>query len=1206
MYMKFFNLLINNPYPGKNNRRIRQIMLSMKLIFACLLVGMLSVHAEVLSQVYSLSLKNTPLREVLRGIEQQGDYRFFFSDDVADLNQMVQVNVSNATIDQLLNQVLTPYGLGYQMLENNLIVISPYTSAKQGITVTGTVTDNAGEPMPGVNVLVKGSSVGTVSDLFGRYSISVPDENAVLQFSFVGYTTRESVVGINTTINMTLEEDTRQIEEVVVIGYGTMRKKDLTGSVVQIRPDKIANENPKTVQEILRGTAGLAIGYEPQAKGGGSMQLRGQRSVYTSGSHNEPLIILDGMMFFGDMTEINPDDIEQIDILKDASAAAIYGAQAANGVIIISTKKGKLGRPVVNVSANIGFTTKSAYREMWNPTEYMTHREDWAKKDTYGLNTATGAYEAYVAGGVERGYYEHPDNLAKYGLDVNTWRSLKKDGGGVFLPGATVPGGYNDRQTNLWLYASRLGWPAESTQLLLDNYVAGKTFDWWDHTFRTGINQDYNASVSGASERMNYYLSFGYQKTEGAVINNFFDNIRSNVKVEGKVTDWLEVGANINFQKRSDGDLTPNLDTRDSEAQNNPLRLSPYGALYNDDGSYTQFAHGSGNRIGGTGNFFFNLPYRELDRGYMVLNTIFNAKVKLPFNITYSFYAQPRYQFFHNYYWESSKNPAWTHGGSVNRENSWRFDWSFNNQINWEQTFAQVHRVNVTLVQEAERRRGWMDRINAANFDPSDALGFHNTRNSTKDNTTWNSEDTQHSAAALLGRVFYSYDDRYMLTASLRRDGYSAFGTSNPWAVFPSLAVAWTFTRENFFNFEPMNYGKLRVTWGKNGNRALNDPYVSLANLSTGGDLRYAYVNSAGNTFNFSYLQIDRMANPNLQWEKSAAWNFGLDFGFLKNRISGTIEYYSIATRDMIMEQQLTQFSGFNKMTTNLGEVTNKGIEISLSTLNVKTNMVEWSTTLNFAYNKNRIVHLYYEYDKDGKESNDTGSGWHIGQPIDVIWDYRQTGIWQANEYDQAKDGYGQRPGDPKVQKNPDNPLQKNADGIYNYDNLDRYYLGPRTAPVNWSMRNDVTLFKDLTISFNMYSRMGHKRLTNYYMNNDNASNILVQAANDFKKEYWTPEHPSTKYGRLLAQGPSGATGVQKLHNASFIRFESLSVGYSLPRDWTKRIDIERVKVFGSIRNLGVWCKDWEYGDPESVTSDNNGLGGLATRVFSLGLNVTF
>ncbi|MDR2145221.1 MAG: TonB-dependent receptor, partial [Tannerella sp.] len=351
---------------------------------------------------------------------------------------------------------------------------------------------------------------------------------------------------------------------------------------------------------------------------------------------------------------------------------------------------------------------------------------------------------------------------------------------------------------------------------------------------------------------------------------------------------------------------------------------------------------------------------------------------------------------------------------------------------------------------------------------------------------------------------------------------------------------------------------------------------------------------------------------------KSEQTNLGLDFGFLRNRISGSIEYYSTTTHDMIMNQQLVAFAGFNTMTTNLGEVSNKGIELSITSMNIQNDNFEWSTTFNFSYNKNEIVHLYYEYedvlDKDGnvigrKEKDDSGNNWFIGQPISTIWAHRVTGIWQENEIDEAAK-YGQRPGDPKIYKNPDNPLQTAANGLIAYDNGDREFLGQTTPPVNWSLRNDFTLFKNWTLSINMYSRMGHKSTSGLFMNDDNNSNAVTQHANHFKKEYWTPENPSNRYARIQASNGGNGGSPSLLFDRSFIRLENISLGYDVPKKIISKINVERLRIFGSVRNVAVWCKDWPYGDPETYNAggdtNNPYSGGLATRVYSLGLNVTF
>ncbi|MDR0542349.1 MAG: TonB-dependent receptor, partial [Dysgonamonadaceae bacterium] len=525
-------------------------------------------------------------------------------------------------------------------------------------------------------------------------------------------------------------------------------------------------------------------------------------------------------------------------------------------------------------------------------------------------------------------------------------------------------------------------------------------------------------------------------------------------------------------------------------------------------------------------------------------------------------------------------------------------------------TFKEKHHVILTLVQEVEERQYWQDRIEARNILPSDALGFHNTKNGSKEDSNYSTSDSHQTADALLARLFYAYDSRYMLTASIRRDGYSAFGASNPYATFPSIAAAWSFANEKFFDKWNgiMSAGKLRISYGKNGNRSLDNPYLALANLYEGAGKMQGYINSSGELNLLRYLMADRMANTNLQWEKTASWNFGLDFGFLNDRLSGSIEYYNMSTHDMIMNQRLPEFTGFSKITTNLGQVDNRGIEISLQSRNIKNDILEWNTSFGFSYNKNEIKHLYYEneniLDPTGnvigtKEMDDKSNNWFIGQPIGAIWNYRVTGIWQKDEIDEAKK-YGQLPGDPKVANNPAND-KVNDDGtvtpVYNDD--DKEFLGQTTPPFHWSLRNDFVLWKNLSISFNIYSYMGHKSLSGNYLNNDDDGGRMAYAlANLPAKNYWTVDNPTNSYGRIEAKGPTGAAGAEKLYDRSFIRLENISIGYTLPKKWSSKLDIERIKLYATIRSVAVWAKDWEYGDPET--------GELATRLYTLGLNLNF
>src|SRR5574344_2161989 len=1048
---------------------------------------------------------------------------------------------------------------------------------QQKTSVSGVIKDSTGEPVIGASVVEKGTTNGTITDLDGKYTLRVAP-GATLVVSYIGYKAQEIKVAQRKQIDVTLAEDTEVLEEVVVVGYGTMRKKDLTGSVVQINPAKIADQNPASVQDLLRGTPGLQIGYDSSAKGGGaSIQLRGQNSLYTEGGHNSPLIILDGMAFNGELSEINPDDIAQIDVLKDASSAAIYGAKAASGVLIITTKKGKEGKPVINVSSNFGANTKAAYRDVFSPSEYMTYREDWLKATTYGYDN-DGNWGYYGKDSkVPNGYYDHYNNLSKYGTTSDQWST---SGAKTLQNGESLES----------LYARRMGLDADAA-LVMQNYLAGKTYDWNDAVFRTGFNQDYNASISGATEKVNYYFSFGYLNNEGAIQGDDYQAFRSNMKLNAKITDWFEVGANVNFQDRSD--VSSAVPLGSNYWDNNQLRESPYALRFDDNGNEIQFPR-SGNPTNGGYNYHFNEMYDDLEKGYTVLNTILNAKLSLPFGFTYQFNIAPRNQWFYDRYFMSSELPNSTPADrGVNRNTSKEFDWSLNNTLTWDKTFYK-HHFTVTLVQEAEENRSWSDNISARNITPTDALGFHYIDGANMEQSSISVTDIHSSAAAYLGRLFYGYNDRYMFTGTVRRDGYSAFGANNPWATFWSVGGSWVFSEEKFVNLPWLDSGKLRVSYGTNGNRSLKDTYLALSNLNNGGVMGY-YNN--GTPAVIQALQISRLGNPNLECEKTTSYNVGLDFAVLDYRLSVSIEWYFKETHDMIMSQRLPKFTGFSSITTNLGEVTNTGFELTLNSRNINTKDFTWETSLGLSYNKNNIKHLYYEYDENGKEIDDTTNGWFIGKPVGEIWNYEVDGIWQANEADQAA-LVNQKPGDPKVVNHytEDDKVLTDGTHVAVYNDKDKVYLGTTNPPIYWNLRNTFTFLKDWTFSFSMYSYMGHKSLAGYYLNGDNSGSMFTNTCNTYKKEYWTPENPTNDYARLNAVGPSGATGVQKLYNRNFVRLDNISLGYTLPKDLTRRFSIEKVHVTATVNNVCTF-DSWEYGDPET--------GGFANRQFQLGINVT-
>lgn len=1041
----------------------------------------------------------------------------------------------------------------------------------------GIVTDQEGEPLIGAAVLVKETSIGVNTDVEGRFSLAVlPGQTLVV--SYVGCMPQEVAAEFGSEMKIVLTDNANVLDDVVVVGYGTMRKKDLTGSVFQVKAEDRQKEAPRSVQDLLRNVPGMNIGYDASANGSGaSIEIRGQNSLGTSSS---PLIILDGMMFYGGLSEINPNDVAQIDVLKDASAAAVYGAKAANGVIIITTKKGEGQKASVTLQADWTYNTMgNNNRKVYDPQGYMDYRRDWMVAGTYGMNDS-GQYVEYATG--NPGMYEYPsaENLAKYGIDRDTWRSYTK--------------GVTDDTTDKMIFASRMG----LTSTPYDNYLEDRTFDWYDYALGNAWSENYNLGVSGGLGNTNYYISMGYLKNRGLARGNDYQTFRANIKVNSEITSWFELGANINFQDRTDSDTSMSWD--DAIQRN-----SPYANYVDKDGNLDPYP--MGNVAGNSGdNHDYYWKYADKESGSTILNSIFFARVKLPFGISYTFNASPRYSWYHysDFYSNAADNRS---KSEANRNNNRKFDWSINNTLAWDYTFNRVHHFNVTLVQEAERRKSWSENMYASDLQPSDALGWHLVDIADMTASKISSYDSQETADGMLARIHYGYDSRYLITGSVRRDGYSAFGTTNPRATFYSGALAWVFSNESIFHWEPMSYGKLRVSIGENGNRSLGDIYLALANLGRGNGAKYGYY-SSGKVTDYVYFIMDRLANPNLKWEKTTSWNVGADLGFINNRINANIDVYRQPTTQMIMNQSLPAFSGFSSITTNLGEVVNSGFELSLSTINIQNSNFMWTSTFSFGYNKNEIKHLYYEYedildDKGNvigtKETDDVSNNWFIGRPISNVWNYKVTGIWQVSEAEEAAK-YNQRPGDPKVWNNPDNDIY-NEDGTLKsvvYNNDDKVHMGQTTPKYNWSMRHEFTLWKSLVISLNLYGKAGHLKSETNYLNRDNVESKFTYGWNRYTKDYWTIDNPSNKYGRLDARGPAGCEVPNRYHKGDFVRLENVSVAYTLPEAWTHRIGLNRVTVNGSIRNAFVWARDWEYWDPQTNS--------LAPRAFNIGLNVNF
>ncbi|MCF6358728.1 MAG: SusC/RagA family TonB-linked outer membrane protein [Draconibacterium sp.] len=729
-----------------------------------------------------------------------------------------------------------------------MVLIVIFSSAMAQKTVTGTVTVDDGSPLPGVTIVVKGTTNGTVTNIDGIYTITVPDAAKTLVFSFIGMKTQDVEIGNQSTIKVSMEPDVIGLEEVVAIGYGTVKKKDLTGSVTQINAEKLETESTANMTDLLRGNVpGLNVNFSSSAKGLSSasdLQIRGETSVRSSASAqrsaNAPLIVLDGMIYYGDLSDINPNDIQAFDILKDASSAAIYGSRASNGVIIITTKKGKKGKPVINLSASVGAAT------------IATSALDWMSGPEF-IDWRIAGFEANERHQVDKpGYYDSSDNLAS-GVSLDTWKNY--DGSGA-----------SSDLDQIWL--QRLGF----SPLEITNYKNGYSEDWKNIMYQTGLRQDYSLSLSGSSDEISYYWSLGYTNNEGIVHNEQFKTIRSRINLEANVTDWFKMGTNTQFSVRDESPVT----SRTSWGS-----VTPYSQMYEpaEDGvgpkgngwsDILEYAP-SGN-ISASRNPWLNLAYEDRVLAYNSLNSKIYSTITLPYGFSFTSEYIIRFTWDRYYLSQSSEHPDWgKQGGIARRRNTHRFEWQLNNILKWNKIYGD-HSFDFTFVQNAEKNQYWRDYMVRRQFQPNDVLGYHRMQAATED-IEISSNDTYATADALLARINYIYKGKYALTGSFRRDGYSAFGQANPRANFGSAAFAWTTSEEDFFNVEWMDMLKIRLSYGDNGNRGVGT-YDALANLSTG-----KYVLQTGGTAGYvSQLYTSRMANPALKWERTSAYNLGTDF----------------------------------------------------------------------------------------------------------------------------------------------------------------------------------------------------------------------------------------------------------------------------------------------------------------------------------------
>lgn len=996
-----------------------------------------------------------------------------------------------------------------------------YSTEALGQVVRGTVTDAETEdPLPGVNVVVQGTTTGTTTDVTGEYELTLPSEDAVLVFSFVGYDTQEISVDSRSEISVALEESIGELQELVVVGYGTRERTDVTGSVERVEAEQFESQNMTQITDMLTGTvAGFAANQSTDPAGGGSLEIRGPTSL-TAGT--DPMIVLDGAIYEGSLRDINPADIETIDILKDASSAAVYGAKAASGVVLITTTRGARGKPTINYSSRAGIARPTRERRPFGPEEYVQFRADWFRT---------------VFPNQDYHYYTSPDELPG-DISVEEWRNMSE----------------SPLEDDTREFLRRLAFfPIEQ-----DNYINGQTTDWYDVVMRNGLRQSHDLSVSGGSGNTKYYWSIGYVNNEGLRVGDEFSTVRSRLNVQYDVVDWLGVGINSHFADRDEGNVPSSMGF---------YANSPYGQVYDEDGNLERLAHGH------TFNPLLEHKLRDRSRRIDSFFGKLYADISLPFGIEHQVSFQPRFETMRHLEFRGT-DVRW--GGDPNQDQSRGFrqrytqqEWTVDNLLTWNREFG-INAFDVTLLHSIEESREWFERMSNQNFSPNEQLGFHGLQFGDSPSITTN--DMRLTGDAMMARLNYGLLGKYLLTASIRRDGYSAFGQEQPRAIFPALAAAWQLGNEEFFDADWVDQFKIRFSWGVNGNRDIG-AYSALARLSS--NLWYDGTSTRVGVYNST------LANPSLRWEKTESFNIGTDIALLDNRLALTLDAYSATTTDLLMNRRLPSLTGFSNVMTNLGRLNNRGFESTIRAKKVFNPNLSWNSEFVFSLNRNKIISLFGdvgEYTILGETRNgelpDFTNQWFPGRAIDAVWDYDWIGVWQAHEADKAAQ-YGMRPGDFKS-------VDVNGDDRYRAED-DKKFIGHRQPRYRLGLRNEVSFLGNWSASVFIRADLGHIGAEPEALNPGEESNDR-RGRHVGPVPYWTEGNPINNYARLdLLTGGYGG-GIMIYRPRSFVRIQDLSLSYRLPVSMAQTLQMQNLRVFGSVRNLATFTK-WPHWDPESGRS---------------------
>lgn len=1020
-----------------------------------------------------------------------------------------------------------------------LLFQSTTTYAQQSKTVTGTVTSEAGEPLSGVSIIIKGTNTGAISNDKGEFKISIP-AGATLVFSHVGYKLQEITVKNQTTLDIKLEDDNNQLSQVVVIGYGTVKKSDLTGSVVSIKSDDLKAVPVTSFDQALQGRAAGVQVTQMSGKPGAetSIRIRGTTSINAG---NEPLYVIDGMLVnsdagdmslgvtlgprIGALSAINPNDIASIEILKDASATAIYGSRGANGVVIITTKRGKAGQ---------GTVTFDSY---------------FAQQDI--------AHEVNVL------------NAAQYADFVNDAK-------------------LNANQTPVYVNPKNLG--------------VGT--DWQGALFRTAPMANYQISFSGGDEKTKYAISGGYFDQDGIIINSNFKRYSFRANLDRDLSKRLTVGNSITYARTSSNGVLTNAGTIVPGVVTAALLFDPILPIYDStvNGGYTfENDRGTilGNPIADAKEYnSYTTNSRFIGNVYARYKITPDLELKTSFGI--DAFTDKENSFGPNFLKRTQASQGEASVGSVDG-----LTWLNENTLTYNKSWNDKHRINAVVGFTTQKFNNESLFAYAFGF-PDGRTGYHNIAAAQNPQTPVNNE-SQWSLVSYIGRINYTLEDKYLFTLTGRIDGSSKFAEGNKYGYFPSGAFAWRVSKENFMqNINAVSDLKLRLSYGVIGNQAI-PPYQSLALVGPYGQ---GVFNSSAGSEVYTGMEPLSYVNKNLKWESTKQFDAGIDIGFFRQRVTITADYYAKLTYNLLLSTPIPTTTGFGSTLLNVGNITNKGVDLDIHTINT-TGALQWSSSINFSMNRNKVTNLNTETDILLLGA----SLLRTGQPIGTFYGYEFEGIFQSDE-EAAKSPVliGQEPSSPNpesVAKAGDRQY-KDINGDGKIDANDRTILGSAQPKFTWGFNNTLS-YKNFDLSFFFQGSQGNK-MANFnsfsLLNFTGQNNVLADAA----LNRWAPDNPENKYPRALSSGSLdvGIFSSAIVEDASYLRLKNVTLSYSLPHKILQKAKIQSVRIYVSASN--IWTlTDYTGYDPEANTYgqsttligiDNGGY--PQSKIYQVGATLSF